>query len=152
MHNLSLSWIQDLRPILVPLFEIHWNSSYQKYFLDQGQCLIGMGAMGGHRDTCPPWKNFGGGHRPPKKIYKKEKIYKKWSKKSIKKEKIYKKWSKNASREVQKSKIFLPRRRGHPFSWTSLVPPLENFPLRHWPPPPGKCPKHIHIKVKEYIP
>ena len=46
-----------------------------------------MGAMGGGTETrAPPGRIFGG-HRPPKKIYKKEKIYKKWSKKSIKKEK-----------------------------------------------------------------
>ena len=61
---------------------------------------------GGAPRHVPPLEGFWGGTAPPKKIYKKEKIYKKWSKKSIKKEKIYKKWSKNASREVQKSKIF----------------------------------------------
>ena len=32
--------------------------------------------------------------------------------------KIVIKWSKNASREVQKTKSFLPRGRGHPFLWT----------------------------------
>ena len=32
--------------------------------------------------------------------------------------KIVKKWSENASREVQKSKIFLPRGRGRHFPWT----------------------------------
>ena len=37
---------------------------------------------------------------------------------SKKREKIVKKWSKNAPREVLKSKIFLPRGRGHPFPWT----------------------------------
>ena len=46
------------------------------------------------------------------KLSKKGKIIQKKGKK------IVKKWSKNAPREVQKSKIFLPRRRGHPFPWT----------------------------------
>ena len=32
------------------------------------------------------------------------------------------KWSKNAFREVQKSKIFSPRGRGHPFPWTTSPP------------------------------
>ena len=49
--------------------------------------------------------------------------------------KIVKKWPENAFREVKKSKIFLPRRRGHPFPWTPPPfgprffpprPPLEN--------------------------
>ena len=49
--------------------------------------------------------------------------------------KIIKKLPENASREVKKSKIFVPRRRGHPFPWTPspfgprffpLRPPLEN--------------------------
>ena len=99
-----------------------------------------MGAMGGAPRHVPPLEEFLGGTAPPKKSIKrkksikKEKIYKKWSKKSIKKEKIYKKWSKNASREVQKSKIFLPRKRGHPFSWTSSPAPRPRWC------PPGKFP------------
>ena len=32
--------------------------------------------------------------------------------------KIVIKWSKDASREVQKTKMFLPWGRGHPFFWT----------------------------------
>ena len=50
--------------------------------------------------------------------------------------KIVKKWPENASREVnKKSKIFLPRRRGHPFSWTP-----SPFGPRFFPPRP--CSRH----------
>ena len=41
-----------------------------------------------------------------------------WEKNEKKRGKIITKLSKNAFREVQKSKIFSPRARGHPFPWT----------------------------------
>ena len=58
------------------------------------------------------------GDCPPKKFSKTKKFLFKTSLYGLKYYKIDNKWSENASSEVQKSKIFLPRRRGRPFPWT----------------------------------
>ena len=115
--------------------------------------------MGGGTETRAPPGRILGGHRPPKKIYKKEKIYKKgkkiykkWSKKSIKKEKRKKSIKSGLKTRLKrfKNKKFSypgegdtpspgphPPRRGptglgadtRPFG-PRWCPPLENFPLR----------------------
>ena len=92
-----------------------------------------MGAMGGGTETrAPPWKNFGGAP-PPKKIYKKEKIYKKWSKKSIKKEKRKKSIKSGLKTRLERfknQKFSYPGEGDTPHPpRASLVPPPGKFPV-----------------------
>ena len=54
---------------------------------------------------------------------------------SLKYYKIVKKWPENASKEVQKSKIFLPRRRGHPIPPRPFGP-RQPRPFGPWSAPP----------------
>ena len=76
---------------------------------------------GGAWGRAPPLRRAEGGRRPPLR--------------QAPKSKIVKKWPENASREVKKSKIFLPRRRGHSFPWTPFPFGPRFFPPR---PPLGK--------------